>query len=141
MIRKFRQSDIEQILDIWLNASIEAHNFIEKTFWESRVTDMRDIYIPASETYVYVEKGQIKGFISLCNDSIESIFVSPGEQRAGIGGKLIDKAKELRRKLKLTVYEENLKGINFYKKRGFKIEKEQVCRHTGHRELVMTFEH
>ena len=139
MIRDFQQSDINQILSIWLDASIRAHNFIEKEFWESKVTDMRDIYLPASETYVYDEEGIIKGFVSLYGDTLAAIFVSPGFQSRGIGKQLVDKSKKVRDKLNLTVYKENKKSIEFYKKCGFKIEREQVDEHTGHPELLMVF--
>ena len=65
MIRKFDISDMDWVLDIWLKASIDAHNFIDREFWESNVDNMRDIYIPGSETYVFSEKEIIKGFFSL----------------------------------------------------------------------------
>ncbi len=51
---------------------------------------------------------------------------------------LILKSKEVRKNLNLTVYKENIKSIEFYKKCGFKIEKEQTDIHTGHLELLMT---
>jgi len=41
MIREFKQSDIDSIIDIWLNASIKAHDFIKKDFWESKTNEMR----------------------------------------------------------------------------------------------------
>jgi len=53
MVKKFSGSDIDPILDIWLSASIKAHDFIEASFWESQVENMRNIYIPVSETYVF----------------------------------------------------------------------------------------
>ncbi len=75
MIRKFQQPDIDQIIDIWLEASIEAHDFISSEFWKSKVKDMREVYIPSGETYVYEENGKIKGFASLFNDTLAAIFV------------------------------------------------------------------
>lgn len=62
MIREYRQADIDQVLAIWLTASIEAHNFIEPHFWESKVSEMRDVYIPASETFVLEYEEKINGF-------------------------------------------------------------------------------
>ena len=41
MIRKFIVSDMDDILDIWLKASIQAHNFINNEFWESKIDAMR----------------------------------------------------------------------------------------------------
>lgn len=53
MIREYQEADLERVLEIWLSASIKAHSFIEAEFWESKVSDMREMYIPASETFVF----------------------------------------------------------------------------------------
>lgn len=130
---------MNQVVNIWLEASIKAHNFIKSEFWKSKAKDMREIYIPSAETYVYDEDGVIKGFVALSNDTLAAIFVSPNTQGAGIGKQLMVKSKEIRDNLKLTVYKENLKSIEFYKKCGFKIKLEQIDEHTGHTELLMVF--
>ncbi len=139
MIRPFKQSDMEQVLSIWLEASIIAHDFMKKEFWESKVSDMRDLYLPASETFIYVEKRLIKGFVSLHNNTLAALFVSPEDQGRGIGKQLIAKTKEVHSSLILSVYKENTNSIEFYKKCGFRIEREQIDEHTGHPELVMVF--
>jgi len=139
MIRYFEYSDMEQVLDIWLEASIKAHDFIDKDFWKSKVNDMRDKYLTSAETYVYVEEGIIRGFCSLSGETLAAIFVSPDFQGKGIGQQLISKVKSLRRYLNLTVYKYNHNSIDFYKKSGFKILKEQVDKHTGHAEILMEY--
>jgi putative acetyltransferase len=139
MIREFKQSDLDQALNIWLNASIKAHDFVPKEFWKSKIDDMRNIYFPMGETYIYEENGIIKGFVALCDDLLAAIFVSPNVQGKGIGKQLMNKAKQIRKSLKLSVYKENKNSIEFYKKCGFNIVKEQTDEHTGHPELLMEF--
>ena len=139
MIRKLQQTDIEQVISIWLEASIKAHDFVDSDFWKSKVKDMREIYIPSGETYVYVEENLIHGFMSLYNDTIAAIFVSPDCQGKGIGKQLIQKAKDVRDILNLTVYKENQKSMKFYKKCKFSIEHEQIEKHTGYPEFLMKF--
>jgi len=139
MIRTFESSDMNDVLNIWLEASIRAHGFVGKEFWESRVNDMRETYIPDSNTYVFSENGTVKGFFSLHGDSLAAMFVSPDAQGRGIGQRLMNKAKSLRRKLNLTVYRENEKSIQFYRKCGFKPVKERVDEHTGHIEILMEY--
>ena len=138
MIRIFKKSDMEQVLNIWLEASIKAHNFIGKEFWESKLTDMREIYFPSGETYVYEEDGLIKGFVSLCDNILAALFVAPDYQGQGIGTQLMQKAKEIRVDMQLTVYKENEKSVIFYKNCGFKTVREQIDKYTGHQELLMT---
>ncbi|RUR30627.1 N-acetyltransferase [Vreelandella nanhaiensis] len=137
MIRKYRETDIDQVLDIWLSASIKAHAFIGSAFWQSTVSEMRDTYIPASETFVCEYEGQIAGFYSLYGNTLAAVFVSPGLQGKGVGSAMLDDAKTRRECLQLTVYKENAPSINFYKKHGFILLKEQIDERTGHPELVM----
>ncbi|HOO91195.1 MAG TPA: N-acetyltransferase [Syntrophales bacterium] len=139
MIRAFELSDMNDVVDIWLQASIKAHSFVGSQFWESKIDDMRNRYIPASETYVYIEDGITKGFFSLHGDTLAAMFVSPDFQGKGIGQQLMDKAKSLRGTLHLAVYQENPKGIDFYLKCGFVITKETVDNHTGHTEIIMEY--
>ncbi|MGP5310012.1 N-acetyltransferase [Vreelandella alkaliphila] len=137
MIRKYRETDIDQILEIWLSASIKAHAFVEAEFWASKVNEMRDVYIPASETFVFESDNQIAGFYSLYGNTLAAVFVSPSLQGRGVGTAMLDDAKSRRECLQLTVYRENTPSINFYKKQGFISLGEQVDEQTGHPELVM----
>jgi len=137
MIREFKQSDMQPVLDIWLAASIDAHSFIEREFWESNVQAMRDVYLPASEIYVSGDDGSINGFIALNGDSVAAIFVSPESQGKGIGTQLLNKAKESRSTLELCVYKENVKSFEFYRKHLFAAEGEHVDGRTGRVQILM----
>ncbi len=140
MIRKSNKYDTELILDIWLKSSIKAHDFIDPSFWELKVPEMRDVYLPLAETYIYEDDDdEIKGFVSLVDDTIAAIFVAPDQQGLGVGKELMNMAKQMRSKLVLTVYKENVKSIEFYKRFGFKILKEQIDENTDHPELLMEF--
>ena len=33
MIRKFIDNDLDSVMEIWLSANINAHNFISKDYW------------------------------------------------------------------------------------------------------------
>ena len=139
MIRDYRSADIDQVLAIWLAASIEAHHFIEPAFWQSKMGEMRNVYIPASETFVYEDEGVVVGFYSLYENTLAAIFVAPGSQGKGVGSVLLDDAKSRRAKLQLTVYKENAASIRFYRSNGFSVLEEQIDEHTGHPELIMEY--
>lgn len=137
MIRNFQHSDIESIVEIWLAASIKAHDFMAPEYWESKLDDMRNIYIPASETYVYENDAKIEGFISIYENNIAAIFVSPKLQGKGIGSGLIDFVRSRYKELSLCVYKSNEKSISFYKKHGFQVVCEQIDEHTNYPEIKM----
>ncbi|MGF1754602.1 N-acetyltransferase [Vibrio makurazakiensis] len=137
MIRRYVSNDTDAILDIWLSASIKAHDFVDAGFWESQVDNMRDVYIPASKTYVFVLDSRIVGFYSLYEQALAAIFVSPDCQGKGIGKQLMVHAKEQCSNLTLNVYAENEASYQFYLSLGFAVVSEQVCEHTGCLEFTM----
>ncbi|TOK35100.1 GNAT family N-acetyltransferase, partial [Vibrio parahaemolyticus] len=106
--------------------------------WESQLENMRNIYIPASETYVYEVESKVVGFYALYENSLAAIFVYPELQGKGIGKQLLSHAKAQRAVLSLSVYKENQASYQFYLSQGFKVVSEQVDEHTGHSEYTMS---
>ena len=138
MIRKYRPDDIEDVLAIWLEASIKAHDFIGAEFWQSQVTSMREVYLPASETYVFEKDSKVVGFYSLYESHLAAIFVGVHLQGQGIGKALISHAKGQRSQLTLSVYKENSASYQFYLSQGFTVASEQNDEQTGHPEFTMS---
>lgn len=50
---------------------------------------------------------------------------------------LIDYCKNLSPKLELSVYKENTSAVSFYRKCGFKIDKEMQCEDLPNKEYIM----
>lgn len=130
---------MEDVIRIWLGASVESHDFIDRQFWQSKVGDMKNVYLPACETYVYEDEQGIRGFLSLQGNTLAALFVSPEYQGQGIGRKLVERAKDLRGHLELCVYKDNHKSVRFYEKCGFRSVLERLDEHTGCPESVMRF--
>lgn len=139
MIRPFREEDGEAVVDIWLRASLRAHTFVDPAYWQSRVKDMREVYLPLSEMAVDEEDGQVTGFMALVEDYLAALFVAPEQQGKGIGSRLLRLAKKMRPELTLSVYAENVPALVFYRKHGFGVVAERVEKATGQKECVMVF--
>lgn len=138
MIRKFREEDTVKVMTIWTKGNFKAHDFIDKDYWLLNFNKVKDEYLKKSDTYVYIEKEEIKGFISILGDGyIGAIFVRIDSLRQGIGRKLINYVKEKYDKLTLNVYEKNMDAILFYVALGFVNTKIQVDEETGEKEYVM----
>lgn len=138
MIRNLESKDIDKVMDIWEKSTIKAHDFICKEYWQNNYSTVKNVYIPMSETFVYEDKEDIKGFISIINNEfIGAIFVDIGFQGRGVGKKLINYAMDKYKNLKLAVYKENKKSVEFYINRGFKIIKEQPNDDSGYNEYIM----
>lgn len=141
MIRTYTDTDQNAVIDIWLHASFEAHDFIPRSFWEDEKEDMRNFYLPSSRTWVYEDdaSGEVWGFLSLVDSYLAALFVLPGKQGAGIGSRLIETAKSMREILRLHVYAENEGAVSFYKKQGFRVTGEQIETETGRMEYRMEY--
>jgi ribosomal protein S18 acetylase RimI-like enzyme len=125
MIKKLEESKIDNIMKIWLETNISAHDFISKDYWKQNYDFVKKV-LPEANIFVYEEDGEIKGFIGILEESyIAGLFILNKYQNEGIGSKLLEKCKEDYSILSLDVYAKNLKAIKFYKKHGFKIEKEK----------------
>ena len=138
MIRKFKKEDIDEVMEIWKNENIRTHNFISKEYWENNYEYVKDI-LPNADIYVYIMNENIVGFIGVNNDHIEGIFVDINNQHNGIGTSLLNKIKEEKEKLNLSVYKKNINAIKFYKKNGFIITGESIDKNTDEIEYTMTW--
>ncbi|MEN5197333.1 N-acetyltransferase [Sphingobacterium faecium] len=137
MIRKAGDADLDQLVEIWYEASQQAHNFIKKEYWETNKTAMRTQYLPSSEIYLLDHEAEISGFIALVENEVAAIFVSPTHQGKGIGTLLLNHVKKMRDDLQLKVYKNNRSSVAFYQKKGFAKVSELIDAETGETELMM----
>lgn len=138
MIRKFKNKDLERVMELWIGTNLQAHAFILREYWFGNFEMVKNI-LPQTEIYVYEYRNQIEAFIGIDHGYIEGIFVSEKTQSKGIGKLLIEKSKQLYDNLSLSVYKKNDRAVKFYFREGFLIEKEQIDGNTGEKEYLMTW--
>ena len=140
MIRKYADSDIDAVMEIWLITNIQAHSFISPDYWKSNFDVVKEM-LPLAEIYVHEidSANRIDGFIGLNNDYIEGIFIKDVAQSKGIGKQLLDQVKKIRATLKLNVYQKNERAIQFYLREEFSILSECVDDNTGEKEFTMVW--
>lgn len=138
MIRKMEEKDIPDVLQIWLETNIRAHNFIEKEYWTGNYEMVKQI-LPEAEVYVYEDEknGQIVGFIGMNNQYVEGLFVKESAQSRGIGKQLLDYAKSRKTELRLGVYQKNVRAMRFYLRENFLIQAEEMDKDTNEKEYIM----
>ncbi len=141
MIRYFTPADEDAVIRIWLDASRQAHDFVEPGFWEKQEDEMRRKYLPASEVWVYDDDltGEVVGFAALQGNFVEALFVDPQRQGEGVGFQLIEKIKSTHRQVELHVFKENAPSVAFYHRQGFTAIGEGVDPRTGHPEWHMRY--
>lgn len=139
MIRKFEEADLDRVMEIWIDANLDAHSFIGTDYWQTRYLYAREA-ISAAEVYVYEFEGTIVAFMGIKNRHIEGIFVDSKCRSQGIGKLLLDHAKSLYNKLTLSVYKRNTRAEEFYLREGFVPDREQMDFDTCQTEIFMKWE-
>lgn len=139
MIRKFKEDDLNIIMQIWFDTNNKTHHFISRQYWIDNYEMVKDI-LPKKEIYVYEDDdtNQINGFIGLMDNYIAGIFVNKNEQSRGIGKQLLNYVKEIKVTLSLNVYQKNIRAISFYQREQFVIQSENID-DTNEKEFTMTW--
>lgn len=139
MIKEFKIENLEEVMEIWLQTNINAHDFIERDYWINNF-DLVKKLLPDAKVYIFQEDNIIKGFIGVIEDGyIAGLFVKEEYQREGIGEKLIKYIKPKYNQLKLDVYSKNKNAMKFYLKNNFKIVNEKNNEDTNELEYEMIF--
>ena len=138
MIRKFENLDLDAVMQIWLQANLDAHAFIPASFWEANFEMVRDL-LSQAELYVHENEDtrQIDGFIGLTENHIEGIFVAKSARSKGIGRVLLEYAKSRKPRLMLSVYQKNERALAFYQREQFTVQSEGIDEDTNEAELQM----
>src|SRR5699024_11545674 len=77
-------------------------------YWESQIEEMKEKYIPMSETHVITNQTKIIGFISMVEGYLAALIIDVAYQNNGAGKELLNFEKRRRNKIRLKVYKENL---------------------------------
>lgn len=121
--------------DLWLEASLLAHDFVDPALWQRQRDAMQQHYLPASDLVMLERQGEPVAFSALCRpdgvDFIAALFVRPSCWRMGLGAILLRHVMVGRDSLCLDVYRANSGARAFYERMGFRPAGESVCGHTG----------
>ena len=139
MIRHLNETDLTEILSVWINTNLQAHSFIPAEYWKENYDIVKQM-LPQAEVYVYEQNGHIAGFIGLMEQEIAGLFVQDTLQSKGIGKQLLDYVKKRKSCLTLHAYRKNQRAVQFYLREQFYIQSQETDSSTGEREYVMKWE-
>lgn len=113
MIRKFEKKDTKRVMQIWLEANLEAHDFVPSDYWLSQYQSVQEQLLPA-DIYVYEQDNEIQGFVGMVDDYLAGIFVDKKYRSMGIGKGLLECVKKIYPAFSLNVYQKNQRAVDFY---------------------------
>ncbi len=119
-IIKCNSDDYGALLRIWEGAVRATHDFLTESVIEEIKAAMIPDYFPSVDLYAIHDGEALAGFIGICDDKIEMLFIDPKRLRNGFGSKLIDFAKQRGAKF-VDVNEQNQSALKFYLAKGFGI--------------------
>jgi putative acetyltransferase len=104
---------------IWENANAMAHPFLPEAFVTQVKEDMRNVYLPNAETWVFEANGQPIGFTAMIGNEIGGPFLDPAQHGKGAGRAMGDHIVALKGPLRVEVFKEDAVGRPFYERYGF----------------------
>jgi putative acetyltransferase len=140
MIRPLKESDIPTIRNIYEKANNSNCLSVEKDHFRSDAKKYVSETIHKCENLVCEIDGSVIGIISVSTDYIEGLFVHSDHFGKGIGKELLTHFLNKKKYLRLQVYEQNSRAINFYSRNGFKISGGGICQITGLPYFEMVYE-
>lgn len=141
MIRKWTAKSLDPVLTLWLESTTFAHPFIDEQYWHDSLALVRNVYLPAAQTWVWEENDTLLGFISIMdNQFVGALFVAPQALHRGIGSALLNEVKQRYPMLSLEVYQKNGRAVNFYHALGFRIEDGAWQEETKHPTWIMRWQ-
>ena len=139
-LRPAQESEFEEIGDIWLAASLRAHEFLPSKFWWERQDALQRLYQNKAEVWVASAKQQVCGFMALVGSRLVALFVAPEWQSKGVGTQLLIHAKSLRHHLELHMFLDNNDAFEFYLRHQFKVLWQKPERYTGYQLVCMAYD-
>ncbi|WP_312373506.1 acetyltransferase [Stutzerimonas nitrititolerans] len=120
IIRQATNADHPLLLNIWQRSVRATHHFLQESYIEELLPQLRDNYLPAVELWVAVDtEDSPLGFIGLNENHVEMLFIEPDLRGKGIGRALLDHARSSRQQMSVDVNEQNPEAVGFYLHYGF----------------------
>jgi len=139
LLRPYRATDLEAVLQVWADASRVAHSFLDHNFFEQERSSIAREHLPKADTRVAVIGNRVVGFIALLGNEVGALFVLPEYHGRGIGRTLVDRASEMHAVLEVDVFSKNSIGLDFYRHYGFVKFAEKRHRPTGQGMLCLRY--
>ncbi|MDF2256023.1 GNAT family N-acetyltransferase [Streptantibioticus ferralitis] len=121
VIRRAVDSDASAVADVWLRSFASALPTVRRPRGDEEVRAyIRDVVVPARETWVSVADGSVVGMMVLAEGLLSQLYLDPVWRGRGIGDRFIALAKSLRPEgLELWTFQVNGPARRFYERHGF----------------------
>lgn len=120
------------LLNVWEDSVRATHLFLSDTEIKRIKEYVPDALSDVEHLIIAENKhGKPIAFMGTKNSRLEMLFITPDEQGAGLGRRLLERGVCDYGVREVTVNEQNPQAVEFYKKMGFKVYKRTDCDEEG----------
>ncbi len=138
MIRKFEMKDTKQVMQVWLDVNMDAHNFVQGDYWLLNYQSVQKQLLQA-DIFEYEQDEEIQGFVGMTDDYLAGIFVDKKCRSMGIGKELLECVKQNYPVFSLNVYQKNRRAVDFYLREGLFIISKGIDEDTSEADYTMVW--
>lgn len=125
MITRIYSKDYPRLMQIWENAVLGTHDFLLPEDFAYYKKHLHSYFEHVKLYGLFDPEGQILGFMGVCDNQLEMLFVDNVCRRMGVGRSLLEYALQKLGVRKVSVNEQNTQAVKFYIHLGFVIESRQ----------------
>lgn len=114
------EDDYAILAGIWENSVRVTHGFLTDDAIEEIKSQLIPAYFPNVDLYAVADGGCLTGFIGLCGETIEMLFIDGDRRGCGYGSLLIDFALG-KGAVRVDVNEQNTQALGFYRSKGSRV--------------------
>ncbi|MGY5046149.1 N-acetyltransferase family protein [Streptomyces sp. 900105755] len=121
VLRRAGGPDADGVADVWLRSFDAALPTVVRPRSDDEVRAyIRDVVVPARETWVAEAGGRVVGMMVLAEDLLSQLYLAPEWRGRGIGDRFVALAKERSPSgLTLWTFQVNKPAHRFYERHGF----------------------
>ncbi len=120
-LRRATAADAAEVATVYIASRRGAAAYLPTVGTDAEIAAfVIDRMVPERETWVAEAGGRIVAVLVLDGDMVDQFYVSPADQRRGVGDAMLAYAKQLRPAgLRLAAFQRNTPARRFYESRGF----------------------
>ena len=121
MIRKINEEEYPRLLEIWISAVENTHDFLKNEDFEFYKENLPTYFQYVDLVGYYTTDNILVGFAGVADHNLEMLFIHNDYRGKGIGKELLNYTIENLEVSKVDVNEQNKQAVDFYLYLGFKV--------------------
>jgi putative acetyltransferase len=121
MIRKINEEEYPRLLEIWISAVENTHDFLKNEDFEFYKENVPTYFQYVNLVGYYTTDNILVGFAGVADHNLEMLFIHNDYRGKGIGKELLNYTIENLEVSKVDVNEQNKQAVDFYLYLGFKV--------------------